>query len=243
MVRKLTIAYRGRAYSGWQRQNNALTVQEVLENAVGELAGKRLAVVGASRTDAGVHARGQVAHVAGAERLPDRAMVHGVNRLLPEDVRVLAAETVAEDFHARKHARSKLYSYRLVRAEVLSPLEALYAVRVDPGIDVQAMSQACSGLIGEHDFTAFALAGGSHRSSRRTILRAAFEERSDAVVFSVTGDGFLRGMVRSLVGTLLEVGSGQRSPDGLRALLEGAPREAAGPTAPARGLILERVDY
>jgi tRNA pseudouridine38-40 synthase len=220
-----------------------MTVQEVVEEAVGSLVGERLQVVGASRTDAGVHARGQAAHLEGADGLPDRALIHGINHHLPEDVRILAAVRVAEGFHARKHARSKLYSYRLVRGEVLSPIDQPFAVRVDSSVDVEAMNVACENLIGEHDFTAFALAGGSHKSPVRRLLSARCEEDGADVWFRVSGDGFLRGMVRSLVGTLMEVGVGRRSPESLADLLQGAPRSAAGPTAPARGLTLEDVDF
>ncbi len=243
MVRRLTIAYRGTAYAGWQRQDNALAVQQVIEDALSSLAGEPLRIVGASRTDAGVHARGQAAHLEGVDRLPDRALVHGANRRLPQDVRILDAERVAEGFHARKHARSKLYSYRLVRAEILSPIDQPFAVRVDRDLDVEAMNRACASLIGEHDFTAFALAGGSHRSPVRRVFAATCEEDGANVWFRVSGNGFLRGMVRSLVGTLLEVGVGRRSPESLVDLLRGAPRDAAGPTAPACGLTLEEVDF
>jgi tRNA pseudouridine38-40 synthase len=158
-------------------------------------------------------------------------------------VRILDAERVAEGFHARKHARSKLYSYRLVRAEILSPIDQPFAVRVDRDLDVEAMNRACASLIGEHDFTAFALAGGSHRSPVRRVFAATCEEDGANVWFRVSGNGFLRGMVRSLVGTLLEVGVGRRSPESLVDLLRGAPRDAAGPTAPACGLTLEEVDF
>ena len=243
MVRRLTIAYRGTAYAGWQRQDNALAVQQVIEDALSSLAREPLQVVGASRTDAGVHARGQAAHLEGADRLPDRALVHGTNRLLPEDVRILDAVRVAEGFHARKHARSKLYSYRLVRAEILSPLDQPFAVRVDKDLDIEEMNKACASLIGEHDFTAFALAGGSHKSPVRQVFAAMCEEDGTDVWFRVSGNGFLRGMVRSLVGTLIEVGVGRRSSESVVDLLGGAPRDAAGPTAPACGLTLEEVDF
>lgn len=243
MVRKLTIAYRGTAFAGWQRQNNAGTVQQVVEEALGSLAATEVRILGASRTDAGVHARGQVAHLEGLAHLPDRALVHGANHRLPEDVRILDAIEVEEGFHARKHALSKLYSYRMVRCEVTSPLDRPYAVRVAPRIDVAAMNEASKHLLGEHDFSAFALAGGSHTSPLRTVLGAACEERGDEVWFMVSGNGFLRGMVRSLVGTLIEVGMARRSVEEFVSLLNGARRSAAGPTAPARGLTLEEVVY
>lgn len=252
MVRCLTVAYRGTLYAGWQRQPNAVTVQQRLEEALETLRGERTRVVGAGRTDAGVHARGQVLHIVDTPRangsskrdLPDKAYVQGTNRHLPSDIRVLAAIRMPPGFHARKSARSKLYAYRVFPAEVLSPLDGLFAVRVDPKVRAEPMREALSALPGRHDFTAFALAGGAHTDPRRTILRARLEAGSrGSLVFEFEGDGFLRGMVRSLVGTLLEVGLGKRTPREFGELLEGAARSQAGPTAPPEGLVLERVRY
>jgi len=243
MVYRLTIGYRGTRYAGWQRQSNALAVQQVLEEALAGVLGHAIRLVGAGRTDAGVHARGQVAHFESGRSFPCRGLVHATNRALPPDIRVVAACRIADGFHARRHARSKEYRYRLVRAAVLSPLDALFAVRVPAAIDVAAMRAAAAALVGRHDYSAFALAGGSHRSPVRTILAARWVERGEQLVFEVEGDGFLRGMVRGLVGTLLEVGRGRRSPAGLAALLAGRPRAEAGPTAPARGLELHHVSY
>lgn len=243
MVRRLTIAYRGAAYAGWQRQKNALTVQAVVEQALSRLAGEPLHVVGASRTDAGVHARGQVAHVAGATGLPDRAMVHGTIALLPEDVRILEAVAMRPGFHARRHALGKRYSYTMERVEVLSPLRSQFAVRVDPAIDVDAMNRACRLLAGEHDFSAFALSGGSHQNPRRRIFAAECLISGTELQLQISGDGFLRGMVRSIAGTLIEVGLDRFSKQTFAELLDGAPRAAAGPTAPPQGLVLEEVVY
>ncbi len=243
MVVALRLAYRGTSYAGWQRQANALTVQQRLEEALAELAGRPVRVAGASRTDAGVHAAGQVAHLAPPGRLPLRALVHGTNRFLPQDIRVLSAVRMREGFDARKSARAKTYRYRLVRTEVLSPLDALFAVRAECDLDLAAMRRATTALPGTHDFTAFALTGGSHRSAVRRIFGAEWLEHGERLDLVVTGSGFLRGMVRGLVGTLLEVGQGKRPPESMTDLLAGAPRGAAGPTAPARGLTLERVDY
>ncbi len=243
MVDRLIVSYRGAAYAGWQRQANALSVQEVLERALGELLGRPVRLFGASRTDAGVHARGQAAHLDLASPLPPAALVHGTNRRLPEDVRVLAADRMPAGFHARKHAAAKVYSYRLSRERVLSPLDAPFAVRVDPRIDLARLAAATAHLPGRHDFSAFAAAGGSHRQPVRRILAAEWSAAGPELRFTIEGEGFLRGMVRALVGTLVDVGLGRRSPEELAALLAGGPRHAAGPTAPARGLVLERVIY
>jgi tRNA pseudouridine38-40 synthase len=240
---RLTISYRGTRYAGWQRQDNALSVQQVVEEAVSKLVDQPARVAGASRTDAGVHARGQVAHLDLERPLPARALVHGVNPHLPEDVRVLAAAEVDETFHARKSALGKEYRYRLSRAEVVSPLDSLFVAQVPSRIDLAAMERAAALLPGRHDFSAFALAGGSHGQPFRHIQAATWTEQGEEIVFSVTGDGFLRGMVRALVGTLIEVGLGRRGPESLSDLLQGRPRSEAGPTAPAHGLVLEKVFY
>jgi tRNA pseudouridine38-40 synthase len=240
---RLIVSYRGAAYAGWQRQENAPTVQQVLEEALGKLLGNEIRVHGASRTDAGVHARGQAVSLELPEAFAPRGLVHGTNHHLPDDVRVLAAAAMPPGFHARKHAMGKEYSYRLSRASVLSPLDAPFAVRVPAEIDPARMAQAALSLPGRHDFSAFALAGGSHGQPFRTIVSAAWEEAGDELHFRIAGDGFLRGMVRALVGTLIEVGMGRRPPAGLADLLDGGARAAAGPTAPAHGLVLEKVFY
>jgi tRNA pseudouridine38-40 synthase len=240
---RLILSYRGGRYAGWQRQENALSVQEVLETALERLLSRPMRVAGASRTDAGVHARGQAASLELAEPFPAQGLVHGTNHHLPEDVRVMAACRMPPGFHARKHAAGKTYSFRLSRADVISPLDAPYTVRIPRGVDLGRMAEAAERLAGRHDFSAFALAGGSHTQPFRTILGASWEERGEEIFFRITGEGFLRGMVRALVGTLIEVGTGRRTPEDFAALLAGAPREAAGPTAPAHGLTLEEVFY
>lgn len=240
---RLIVSYRGERYAGWQRQENALTVQQVLEQALEDLLGHPVRVVGASRTDAGVHARGQAVHLELPEPFPERGLVHGANHHLPEDVRVLAAAAMPPGFHARKHAWGKEYLYRLSRAPILSPLDSLFVVRVPGAVDLARMAQAAEQLPGRHDFTAFALAGGSHGQPWRRIVSARWEECGEELRFRVVGEGFLRGMVRALVGTLVEVGTGKRSFEDFVRLLAGRPRPEAGPTAPAHGLVLERVYY
>ncbi len=243
MVYRLKVAYRGTAYAGWQRQPNALTVQQVVEEALADLLDEQIAIVGAGRTDAGVHARGQIAHMRLEREFPLRGLVHGGNTRLPEDIRILAADRMPEGFHARRCAAAKDYRYRFVRARVVSPLDSPLAVRLPPGAELEAMKPAAAALLGRHDFSAFALAGGSHRDPRRRILLAEWRERGEALVLRLVGDAFLRGMVRSIVGTLLEVGRGRRGPDEIGRLLNGRPRSEAGPTAPARGLVLHEVFY
>jgi len=240
---RLTLAYRGAGYAGWQRQENAVAVQQVVEEALTRLLGHDVRVVGASRTDAGVHARGQVAHLELAETFEARGLIHGGNHHLPEDVRILGAAEMPAGFHARKHARGKEYVYRLSRTAIVSPLDSLFVTRVDARVDLEKMSRATAALLGRHDFSAFALAGGSHGQPFRSIASARWEEEGEELRFRVVGEGFLRGMVRALVGTLVEVGTGRRSPESFAGLLAGGPRAAAGPTAPAHGLVLERVFY
>ena len=245
---RLLIAYDGSEYAGWQRQDNALAIQQVVEEAVAAVASRSVAVHGAGRTDAGVHASGQAAHLdLPAGNLPPRetrrALVHGVNHHLPGAIRVLAADAVDDSFHARRSASFKVYGYRLCRAPVIDPFRAPFVVPAPRRLDLEAMKKAASLIRGRHDFSAFAKAGGGHGGTVRTIREARWAEQGDEIRFRVAGGGFLRGMVRALVGTTLEVGLGRRTPDDLAALLAGRPRAEAGPNAPARGLCLERVEY
>ncbi len=248
MKYRLLIAYDGTDYAGWQRQDNAMAVQQAVEEAVARVVGVKVAVHGAGRTDAGVHASGQTAHLdlpAGSPPPGEirRALVHGVNRHLPAAIRVLAADAVDDSFHARKSSSFKVYSYRLCTAPVIDPFRAPFVVPAPRRLDLESMKTTASLIRGRHDFSAFAKAGGSHRGAARTIRDAGWTEQGDEIRFVVAGDGFLRGMVRALVGTTLEVGLGRRSPEELAALLAGRPRTEAGPNAPARGLCLERVEY
>lgn len=245
-IYRLTLSYRGGAYAGWQRQENAVAVQQVVEEALERLLGHPVRVVGASRTDAGVHARAQAAHLELPRDFPPRGLVHGTNRHLPEDVRVLAAAAmpqVSPGFHARRHAAGKEYLYRLSRAAVIPPLDSPFVAPAPAALDLDRMARAAAGLPGRHDFSAFALAGGSHGQPFRRIFSARWEGEGDEIAFRIVGEGFLRGMVRALVGTLIEVGTGRRTPEGFAGLLAGRPRGEAGPTAPAHGLVLQRVLY
>lgn len=247
---KLILSYDGGRYAGWQRQENAIAVQQVVEEALGDLHGAPIRIHGAGRTDAGVHARGQVAHFRQPEgrRLPPKALVHGTNHRLPPDVRVMGADWMPEGFHARKSAVGKVYAYRLYRGRVVPPLVAPFVARVRTDLDLLAVRRAARAIPGRHDFSAFALAGGSHGQPYRRVFAVTVDgdagPDSREVLLRFWGEGFLRGMVRSLVGTLVRIGEGESPVEEMaRLLVPGRSRADAGPTAEARGLCLERVFY
>ncbi|MEM9554961.1 MAG: tRNA pseudouridine(38-40) synthase TruA [Acidobacteriota bacterium] len=244
---RLVLAYDGSRYAGWQRQSNALAIQQVVEDALSDLLDGRIVVHGAGRTDAGVHALAQVAHLESVDArraLPLKALVHGTNHRLPPDIRVRAAQRMADGFHARKSTAGKTYVYRLWPGRVVPPTWAPTCVAQPRPLDFAALRTAARSLAGRHDFSAFALAGGSHRSAVRRLFAVTVDTEGEQIVLRFAGEGFLRGMVRSLIGTLLEVGSGDRPPgDIVRLLAPGTTRDDAGPTAPAHGLCLEHVVY
>ena len=243
---KLTIAYDGTNYVGWQRQANGPSIQQAVEDAVAPLvedAERRPGVAGASRTDAGVHAAAQVASVNIETDLATASLQRAINVRLPLDIRVLAVEDAPPGFHARFHARGKSYRYRLVRSPVLSPFDRLYAWHVPDLADVAAMRHAAAAFVGRHDFASFQARGSSIIDTVRTIERLDVEDRGGEVVVEIAGDGFLRHMVRAIVGTLVEVGSGLRPAGDAAAMRAARDRRAGGPTAPARGLVLIAVRY
>ena len=243
MNARLTLAYIGTRFAGWQRQANALAVQQVVEEALSGLTGERVTVVGAGRTDAGVHAEGQVVSFSLARDFALSGLVFGTNQQLPADIRVLAAQLAPHGFDAQRAAVAKLYRYRLDRSLLIAPARLPFVVSAPSPLDLEALRASARALVGEHDFAAFGLAGARTVTSRRRIFAAGWEESGSELVFRVAGSGFLRGMVRALVGTMLEVATGRRSLARFAALLDGATRGEAGPTAPAHGLCLERVDY
>lgn len=252
---RLTIAYDGEPFAGWQRQKGVTTVQQSVEDALSRLANADLVVHGAGRTDAGVHALGQVGHLAlrgqpdaPLPSLPIRALVTGTNHFLPPQIRVLAAQrldTSETEFHARKSAVGKRYVYRIYQGRIVPPFDAPRSLQVRNALDVRAMRDALAALPGRHDFSAFAIAGGSHSQGVRRMFSARLDASPDGrLEVQFWGQGFLRGMVRSLVGTLVEIGRGERPADDMVRLLEpGRTRGEAGFTAPAHGLCLERVVY
>ena len=240
---RLTIAYVGTGFAGWQIQPGRPTIQGVLERRLERMLGERVRLIGAGRTDAGVHARRQVANFTTACRIPAAGLRRGVNALLPEAIAVLEVEEVDPAFHARAHARAKEYRYRIVRGDVVSPFDAPFAGHVRGGLDVAALGAAAERLVGTHDFTSFCSVDTDVETRVRTIYESAVTERGGEVEYRVRGDGFLRHMVRTIVGTLLEIGRGRRRPADIPAILGARDRRAAGPCADARGLTLERVFY
>jgi tRNA pseudouridine38-40 synthase len=241
---KLTLAYDGTNYVGWQRQVNGLSIQEVVESAFAPLAGGAApAIAGASRTDAGVHARGQVASVHTAVGLGVDAIQRALNVRLPAEIRVLDVADARPGFHARVHAIGKVYRYRIAIGSVVSPFDRWFVWHAPEARDVASMRQAAARLVGTHDFASFQASGSSIRRTVRTIHRLDVREEPGEIVVDVEGDGFLRHMVRAIAGTLIDVAAGTRSASSIPAILEAKDRRAAGPTAPAAGLTLLAVRY
>ncbi len=252
---KLTLAYEGSAYVGWQRQLNGLSIQGCLEAALGEIEKCPVPVIGAGRTDAGVHALGQVAGVRLAQDIEPGALVRAVNARLPADIRVISADVVADTFHARHEATAKTYRYRILHGALSSPFRRRYGWQVTEPLDDGLMAQVARGLVGEHDFAAFQATGGSVATTVRrlcavTVGAPAVDTGAiddglggDVTTVEVRGNGFLRHMVRIIVGTIVEVGRGHRGIEDVERALRTGDRSDAGQTAPPQGLFLVRVDY
>lgn len=246
MVRrmKLEIAYHGRLFHGWQRQRGQRTVQGELENALTKLfRGHRVSVVGAGRTDTGVHAAGQVAHIDPPEPIPSGGLIRGLNGLLPPEIRARAVRSVAASFHARRSARAKLYTYRARWHRSDLPWLETRSATVPKITDSAAFTAALELLAGRHDWASFTVTNPSTESTTRTLYRVGLRHRRNGIDLDFVGEGFLRYQVRRLVGALLEVGSGSRNLNDLRELIEHPKPGAPIRTAPACGLCLEHVYY
>jgi len=240
-VYKLILSYDGTDFCGWQRQPESRTVQGALEDALAKISGKPVSIAGAGRTDAGVHALGQVASFRAGLRLERDKLQRALNALLPGDVRVLSIRKAPQDFHARKSARSKVYRYRIINSRRISPFLVRYVLDWPGPLDIVRMSEAARLFVRRADFTAFSSNRLLHPVRR--VCRSEIKRKGNEIVYTIEADGFLRYMVRTIVGTLLEVGRGKMEPRQVEQIFRQNRRSLAGPTAPARGLCLVRVRY
>ena len=240
---KLIIAYDGTNYVGWQYQPNGISVQQRLEQALLQLTGIVHSVHSSGRTDSGVHARGMVCHLTTERELPLSAWREGLNRFLPEDIAVRHAEKVDDKFHARFSARGKHYRYTILRDRIRSPLEYRISWQVKQVLDLEKMRQAAASFIGQHDFAAFRTSGCASKTTGREIFSIIFSENSSLLHIDIYGSGFLKNMIRMMVGTLVEIGRGKRPVGDIMILLENPGSVAPALTAPAHGLCLMDVWY
>lgn len=243
----LKIAYDGTAYAGWQCQKNARSVQETLENAIGQALSVRVRVTASGRTDAGVHAAGQTCHFDGDFTVPPEKMPDCINRFLPPDIRVLEGWSADETFDCNRSAKRKTYRYSLYESDREMPLKERYATRVESLPPLKILQETAKLFEGEHDFKAFCASGSAVKTTVRTVYEVRVEETEsyggrDAHIF-VTGNGFLYNMVRTMVGELLDLATGRKSVESLLAAYETGQRELLGKTMPAKGLTLMRVEY
>ena len=241
---KLTIEYDGTNYHGWQIQQNSITVQEVVQNAIKRLLGEEIPVISCSRTDVGVHAYGQTLNFMTHSSIPPEKFSFALNNLLPTDIVVRKSELVTEDFHARYSAKGKKYRYLVFNSIQPSALNRNRAWHVKPVLDVERMVEGSKAFLGEHDFAAFQATGGQVRSTVRTIYNIIVNKMPDNIIsIEVEGNGFLYNMVRIIAGTLVYVGLGKLRPDEVTEIIESCDRKRAGITAPAHGLYLIEVLY
>ncbi len=240
---KLTVAYDGTNYHGYQSQVNGVAVQDVLEDAIEHLFGERIRTMGASRTDAGVHALGNVACFDVESRIDPTKIAFALNARLPEDIRIMDSRKVPADFHPRFTETVKTYQYHVINRKFPDPLTRNTEMHYYYPLDAEKMDLAAKCLIGEHDFASFAAAGYSSKTTVRTIYDAGVIRNGDRVTFEITGNGFLYNMVRIIMGTLLEIGGGKYPPERMWEILDARNRSAAGPTAIAKGLVLCGIMY
>lgn len=240
---RLVVAYDGTNYHGWQVQNNGLTIEGELNRCLSELLGEPIEVIGASRTDAGVHALGNIAVFDTNHRMPGEKISYALNQRLPEDIRIQKSEEVPSDWHPRHVSSRKTYEYRIYRGDFPMPVKRLYSYFTYARLDIGKMQEAAVYLVGEHDFKSFCQTGAQVESTVRTIDSVQVEEQGADLVIRVCGNGFLYNMVRIIAGTLLEAGQGRIAPEDITDILAAKDRSAAGPTAPANGLTLVKYEF
>src|SRR5882762_3128214 len=240
---RMVVSYVGTRFAGWHVHPGRATVQGILEEQISRMLQEPVRIAGAGRTDAGVHARGQVANVFLSSRIPVPGLLRGLNARLPPDIALMHVEEAPELFHARAAARAKEYLYRISRAEVVSPFDAPFVAPVHGRLDVEAMREAARLFVGTHDFTSFCPADSEIEDKVRTLGVSEVTEDGAEVRYRVIGNGFLRHMVRTLAGTLILAGRGRLDSGSIPHILKARDRRQAGPVAPARGLVLERVLY
>lgn len=240
---KLVVAYDGTNYHGWQVQDNGITIEEVLNRTISELVQEDIKVIGASRTDAGVHACGNVAVFDTESRIPGDKFSFALNQRLPEDIRIQESCEVDADFHPRYADTVKTYEYNILNRRFELPSKRLYAAFCYYPMDIEWMNQAAAYLVGEHDFKSFCSAGAQVQTTVRTIYAVNVTKEDDMVHIRITGNGFLYNMVRIIAGTLMQVGTGLMEPEQVKEILEARDRSKAGPTAVAKGLTLVEIRY
>ena len=241
---KLTVSYDGTDYCGWQVQPNGVTVQEVLENALETVVGQRLKITGSGRTDAGVHAKGQVAHFETPfDNIPAEKFYKALNVHLPPDIKVLDSQLASDDFNARRSAKSKTYSYFCYLSNVEQPLKERFAVKLDRQPDIQKMQEVAKILVGEHDFKCMCSSGSGVKTTVRTIYSINIEQQENDITFSISGNGFLYNMVRIMVGILLDVGYGKLTKEYVEKMLSTGERKFSIKTLLPKGLCLMKVEY
>ncbi len=239
----LTVAYDGTAYSGFQIQDNANTIEGELNRCLSELLNEEIKVIGASRTDSGVHALCNIAVFDTEARMPGEKISYALNQRLPEDIRIRKSEEVAQDFHPRHCESRKTYEYRILNTEFPLPTRRLYTHFTYIPLNVYKMNEAAAYLVGEHDFKSFCSAGSQVETTVRTIHALQVEQENEEILIRVTGNGFLYNMVRIIAGTLMEAGKGAWEPERIIDILNAKDRNAAGPTAAANGLMLTNYEF
>ena len=240
---KLTVAYDGTGYCGWQVQPNGITVEEVLNKALRKLTGEEITVMGASRTDSGVHAMGNVAVFDTNTSIPAERIAMALNQRLPEDITIVKSEEVPADFHPRYGDIKKTYEYHIVNTRMPMPTKRLYNYFVSYDLDIEKMREAAGYLVGEHDFVSFCNVRTDVENTVRTVYALDVLQQGDEITVRITGNGFLYNMVRIIVGTLIRVGRGFYEPEEVKEILEAKKRTAAGVTAPPQGLFLMEIEY